>query len=496
MACPQLVRLKKVKGEVVQDCDIYIGPKQSNSNWNLEESKWHNPYHFNKDNNKALRCYKDHILASPYLIQCLPELAGKTLGCFCADPKCCHGTVLIQLYLKLVKKVDEHTGHGHYVLYFKGESSPLSNLFRCPLKNEEGHIFGCLEQMRIYDIANQNQDWTMAAAIVNARSIPKVCQLSKMIHHSTDLKQKETKEWRMASQVHQLLKLLQIKYEQCPTFALLISDLTDDKLVQKKLIMEATSNLYWGCGVDFSLIEEKKKRNIYGDCPEPLVPTVVQGQNVLGFTLMLFCHCVKIRVSYGGLNTKEGKALETRLKEGKEVYHCHCAQRDADWLKHLKPKEKNYLWSAEELCALRMLSHQMHALSCPDQGYTPINQCLSSLPLDLKPLVGKFETFFINMANYYVGEKEEEKEEEDEDLDFIHQHSYTSPVYSSPIWQIPPNSSMLWNMHHKYSGRGRMSPQTSCAAAAVAGAEEDKEEEKGFTTCDSDSANDMDKQQD
>lgn len=47
----------------------------------------------------VLRLYKEHIEASPDLINKLHELKGKTLGCWC-KPNKCHGDVLIELINK------------------------------------------------------------------------------------------------------------------------------------------------------------------------------------------------------------------------------------------------------------------------------------------------------------------------------------------------------------------------------------------------------------
>ena len=66
--------------------DVYIG----------RGSKWGNPYEIGKDGTR-LECiaqYRAYLLTQPSLIDDLPELANKRLGCFCA-PAPCHGDVLI-----------------------------------------------------------------------------------------------------------------------------------------------------------------------------------------------------------------------------------------------------------------------------------------------------------------------------------------------------------------------------------------------------------------
>lgn len=68
--------------------DIYIG----------RPSKWGNPYVIGKDGSRdeVIEKYEQHVRTSPILMRALPELVGKTLGCWC-PPKKCHGDVLIKL---------------------------------------------------------------------------------------------------------------------------------------------------------------------------------------------------------------------------------------------------------------------------------------------------------------------------------------------------------------------------------------------------------------
>jgi hypothetical protein len=84
--------------------DVYIG----------RPSKWGNPFtHLKylprdltkvKTRAEAVAAYAEWILHQPELIVALPELRGKTLGCWCA-PSACHGDVLLKManaqYIKL-----------------------------------------------------------------------------------------------------------------------------------------------------------------------------------------------------------------------------------------------------------------------------------------------------------------------------------------------------------------------------------------------------------
>lgn len=69
--------------------DLYIG----------RPSKWGNPFEIGKDGtgNEVIEKYRQYILNTPELLNALPELKGKTLGCWC-HPQKCHGDVLVELY--------------------------------------------------------------------------------------------------------------------------------------------------------------------------------------------------------------------------------------------------------------------------------------------------------------------------------------------------------------------------------------------------------------
>jgi hypothetical protein len=85
--------------------NIYIG-RQSHYVKGTFNSIWANPYPvktYGRD--ECLRKYKDYIVATPELMKRLPELQGKTLGCWCS-PEPCHGNILLEL-LKAMIPVSE-----------------------------------------------------------------------------------------------------------------------------------------------------------------------------------------------------------------------------------------------------------------------------------------------------------------------------------------------------------------------------------------------------
>lgn len=92
-----VVKIKKLKDGQV-NYDVYIGRRFNLYGWDLEESKWGNPFKVKECGSidACLEKYKQYILDSPELMKELPSLEGKILGCWC-KPKKCHGDVLIEL---------------------------------------------------------------------------------------------------------------------------------------------------------------------------------------------------------------------------------------------------------------------------------------------------------------------------------------------------------------------------------------------------------------
>lgn len=68
--------------------DVYIGRPE----------KWGNKFEIGVHGNReeVIRKYHDWILTQSHLLEALPELENKILGCWCY-PKSCHGDILIEL---------------------------------------------------------------------------------------------------------------------------------------------------------------------------------------------------------------------------------------------------------------------------------------------------------------------------------------------------------------------------------------------------------------
>jgi len=112
MTIPKLVRIRRNKSGIIQDCDVYIGRAINQGGWHLTKSKWHNPFKVSEYGSveKVCQLYYQYIINSD-LFHDIPELQSKTLGCWCNPPKnkskngeyYCHGCVLIDLYKLLAK---------------------------------------------------------------------------------------------------------------------------------------------------------------------------------------------------------------------------------------------------------------------------------------------------------------------------------------------------------------------------------------------------------
>ena len=103
LEAPRVVRIKRKGRAIVQDCDVYIGRSWNMGGWKLGKSKWFNPFTVRACGSAraAVAKYKVYILSRPDLLECLSELDGKTLGCWCA-PAPCHGDVLVELFKERV----------------------------------------------------------------------------------------------------------------------------------------------------------------------------------------------------------------------------------------------------------------------------------------------------------------------------------------------------------------------------------------------------------
>ena len=78
--------------------DIYIGTFHTSSEYGFfPKSKWHNPYkEADYGKSTSIEMYRRYVMKQRDLMNSLPELKGKRLGCWC-KPMQCHGDVLVEL---------------------------------------------------------------------------------------------------------------------------------------------------------------------------------------------------------------------------------------------------------------------------------------------------------------------------------------------------------------------------------------------------------------
>ncbi len=89
-------RVVNLKGKKKEDFDgvvVYIG--RYHPKWG--SSKWGNPFKIGKDGTReeVIEKFRQYLLSRPDLMAQIPELKGKTLGCWC-KPNACHGDVIVE----------------------------------------------------------------------------------------------------------------------------------------------------------------------------------------------------------------------------------------------------------------------------------------------------------------------------------------------------------------------------------------------------------------
>lgn len=105
---PTVVKIQRMNNQIIQDCDLYIGRQCFRGGWELNKSKWANPFSLNKHDLKtSLDKYRNHIIQNEKLMNSLIELSGKRLGCWCHnrskfddhEEDKCHGDILVKLFM-------------------------------------------------------------------------------------------------------------------------------------------------------------------------------------------------------------------------------------------------------------------------------------------------------------------------------------------------------------------------------------------------------------
>ena len=83
-----MVKMTRVVNLKKSPYDIYIG----------RGSPFGNPFEIGKDGNRdeVIAKYEAYLMGKPELLDKIPELKNKVLGCFC-KPQRCHGDILARL---------------------------------------------------------------------------------------------------------------------------------------------------------------------------------------------------------------------------------------------------------------------------------------------------------------------------------------------------------------------------------------------------------------
>lgn len=104
----EVVNIKKNK-----NYDIYIGRGKCPNTG--EESKWGNPYSHNPNSlakfivdtrEEAVEKFEDYLLSNKELLDSLPELMYKKLGCWCNKRQLCHGKIIKKYVDRLEQKYE------------------------------------------------------------------------------------------------------------------------------------------------------------------------------------------------------------------------------------------------------------------------------------------------------------------------------------------------------------------------------------------------------
>ena len=93
----RVVKLKRMRGKIIQNCEVYIGRAYHQGGWKFPASPFANPFLVEQYGRaESIRRYEAHLRSHPELMAQLPALKGKILGCWC-HPLPCHGDVLVKL---------------------------------------------------------------------------------------------------------------------------------------------------------------------------------------------------------------------------------------------------------------------------------------------------------------------------------------------------------------------------------------------------------------
>ena len=287
MYSTRVTKVRKRKGVVVFNYDVYIGPAIHNKYWNLEQSIWCNPYQFGKVGKLRDRLdhYKRDVIDKngPKMLGKLRQLRGKTLGCICPNINNCHGLLLAKLAqgdkaLTNVFDEDSQSIDVDGLVFFKGEKCPFSNCYfntSYPIQihlGDEGTVlkfpFGVRQAFAA--LKSEKLGWSsMFQSITDAKNVNELNSVLK----SFNMRRSGIKPfvpWNLQQSLEVMFEVLKSKYDADPSFRDYCNKLGD------KLPCEATVNEYWGCGVDLEALRSLDVR---------LWKEMMTGHNTLGWLI-------------------------------------------------------------------------------------------------------------------------------------------------------------------------------------------------------------------
>jgi len=288
MYSTRVTKVRKHKGAIVYDYDVYIGPAIHNRHWNLEQSVWCNPYQFGKVGKARDRLdrYKRDVIDKngPKMLGKLRQLRGKTLGCICPNIKNCHGHLLAKLAqgdkeLSNVFDEDSQSIDIDDKVFFKGEKCPFSNCYfntsypiQIRFDDDEGTIlkfpFGVRQAFAA--LKSNKLGWSsMFQSIVDAKNMNELNSVLK----SLEIRKSgigPSMPWNLRQSLQVMFEVLKSKYDADPSFRDYCNKLGD------KLPCEATANEYWGCGID---LEALRSLDV------GLWKEMMTGRNILGWLI-------------------------------------------------------------------------------------------------------------------------------------------------------------------------------------------------------------------
>ena len=297
MYCTKLTLLKKSKGQLVYDYDVYIGPKIHNRHWFLQESEFNNPHQFGsvKSQEERVQLYRKHVLEKEgaNMKNKIRDLRGKTLGCICPFVRnYCSGHLLAKLAhgdLPLIDVFDDESKSidGGKMVLFKGEKCPLSNYYFSAeepivMKDDDDFVksfpFGVRKAHGFLKLKDLSWD-AAAAQLLNAKTMSEVNLILNQTS-AENLRHHNVQHWSLSRALNAMMRVLKAKYQSSVLFRKFCERLGD------KIPVEATTSEYWGCGVDLE---------VFRSLDAHLWSRYMGGQNVLGWMI---------------------KVVHTQLKEG------------------------------------------------------------------------------------------------------------------------------------------------------------------------------------